>query len=1031
MRQCDLDSDYDRTRSAVESPASKLLSDRVVGAKRRLCVTTVTGLLTGLLLLGGCAKPPESPREAEEEVAHLATIVPKKALNITAFGAPGGKSINAVTLQSPTDTVIPLLMRQADCSLTLLYGDAAGARRGAATANYQNALLTGAGVAPPANPFPQGCADNRRGIAAEQVLALGQRSDGAYYGALVQDAGIVVAVASATTGLISQNTITLTTGPTETVLRLAAGDFNGDGKPDLVATIQGSTESLAVLRGNGDGTFAAPVRYTVSGLGFYVVADDFNNDNHVDLATVTVTGVDLATFQTVVTVLSGNGDGTFAAPQVVATSSGYGGGLIVSADFNGDGRRDIAVASGQIFLGQTNGAFSPVPGSPISFGGSALAAGDFDRDGRTDLAVAGDVVQIWHGTGDGHFTKPDAAYALNPVSAIRSLAAIDIDGDGKLDLVSGLASGGVIGPNDTSGVTQFLLGLGDGHFSSISAYARTNSVLADFNGDGKLDLLGFGDASTGSPGFQPMLGSGNGDFAPGPLSQVGFSPANALNSQGLTYIAVDLNSDQKLDLVAAGGTTFAARLGNGDGSFHATGTDVALPFAGGSAVRGFVTGDFNGDGKADIAGIGNVQVSNTTASGEVVVLDGKGDGTFQALRVVDNGLLNPDGIAAADFNGDGHVDLAVIALGLSFGSSPQPGNVRIYRGIGDGTFQPAQILNSTLNPRVMGVGDVNGDGRPDVVVLSVPPLSFNGTLEVYLANSNGSFTAVPSRAMPDAGSTSSIAIGDIDGDGHADLVLGGCCNSVTTAVFSGNGDGTFGAEKSVGIGPNTQAAALGDLNGDGRPDIVTEQSSGAYTDVFINRPVTKASTADFLISAANASGTVNSGQAVQTTITLTPIGGYAGTISLSCSGLPTGATCGFAPNGVAVNGSAATSTVTISTTARVVSATVGPTGLLFAGAMILGLLRSRVFKRQSIGSAWQLNAWVLLVCVGLVAGCGGGSSSSSSTSPSSSSSSASSSSSTSSSSSSAAGTPVGTSTVTITATGGAIVKSISYSLTVN
>ena len=773
----------------------------------------------------------------------LAEIKPKTAGSTQ--NTHVGQSLNRAAQQSPSDIVFPFLVRQPDCSFSLHYSDLTGTLR-AQTTNYQNVLLTLVGLTPSPNPFPQGCADNRRGVSAEQGLVLGVRTDGAYYGALVNSAGsgVIVTVASSS-AIVVQNTITLTTGPTESVLRLAAGDFNGDGKPDLVATILGNTEILAVLLGNGDGTFAAPVRYPVTGLGFHVVVDDFNNDNRLDFATVTVTGVDLASFRTVVTVLPGNGDGSFGAPQVAATANGFGGGAFVSADFNGDGRRDIASASGLIFLGQANGTFTPGPGNPVSFGSSdlpaALAAGDFDGDGRSDLAVAttDGVVQLWRGNGDGRFTHLDIAYALFP-TAFRSLAAIDIDGDGHLDLVAGLASGGGVGPNISSGgTTQFLFGLGNGHFASIPAYERASALLADFNGDGKLDLLGFGDANAGTPGFQPLLGAGDGSFTPGPLSPVGFTPSNSLGQrQGITYLAADLNNDRRVDVVAAGGSTFSARLGKGDGSFQAAGADLVLPYAGGSPLRGFVAADFNGDGKADIAGIGNVQVSNTTASGEVIVLDGKGDGSFQPLRAIDNGLLNPVGIVTADFNGDGHADLAVISRGVSFGASPQPGDVRLYRGNGDGSFQPALILNNTLYPSVIGVGDVNGDGRPDLIVVSVPPLSFDGTLEVYLANSNGTFTAVASRALPNSGATYTIAVGDIDGDGHADLVLGGCCNSGTTAVFAGNGDGTFGPEQSVGVGQSTQAAALGDLNGDGRLDVVAEQSFGVYADVFINKPET-------------------------------------------------------------------------------------------------------------------------------------------------------------------------------------------------
>src|SRR5207302_473433 len=158
------------------------------------------------------------------------------------------------------------------------------------------------------------------------------------------------------------------------------------------------------------------------------------------------------------------------------------------------------------------------------------------------------------------------------------------------------------------------------------------------------------------------------------------------------------------------GTTISVLLGNRDGTFRA-----ALTFAAGSGPYSVAVGDFNGDGRPDlaVANYGSLQQPGTTSS----VLLGNGDGTFRAARTntVDT---NPSSVAVGDFNGDGKPDLAVAnSANNTWPSSGQlPGNLSVLLGNGDGTFRAAQTFTTGTTPEYLAVGDFNGDGKADLAV---------------------------------------------------------------------------------------------------------------------------------------------------------------------------------------------------------------------------------------------------------------------------------------------------------------------------
>ena len=322
---------------------------------------------------------------------------------------------------------------------------------------------------------------------------------------------------------------------------LAAADFNRDRLLDLAVT-NSTSNTVTVLTGNGDGTFSVK---STSGTGTNPVAvatGDFNGDNKADLA-IANSG------DSTITILLGNGDGTFTATASTLVT-GAGPVAIAVADFNRDGRLDLAVANSRehdasIFLGNGDGTFmTELSGAITATTPHALAAGDFNGDGFLDLAVANqdsNSLTILLGNGDGSFTLSQNLATGNTPSAIL---VADFNGDGKLDLASA---------NQGENALAVLLGNGDGTFTSHSTPATgaapVSLVAGDFDGDGKLDLAvsNSGDATTSL-----LLGNGDGTFQPHLDSPASPGPAQLVNG--------DFNQDGKLDLAVPCSTVNAITI---------------------------------------------------------------------------------------------------------------------------------------------------------------------------------------------------------------------------------------------------------------------------------------------------------------------------------------------------------------------------------------------------------------------------------------------------------------------------------------
>ena len=344
--------------------------------------------------------------------------------------------------------------------------------------------------------------------------------------------------------------------------------------------------------------------------------------------------------------------------------------------------------------------------------------------------------------------------------------------------------------------------------------ANPSSVaVGDFNGDGVPD---FATANFGANTVSVLLGNGDGTFqAAQTYATAGFNPE---------FVAVgDVNLDGRQDLaVAQSGSTpslVSVLLGNGDGSFQ-----PARIFATGQGSLSVAIGDVNGDGRPDL-------VAANYYSNDVSVLLGNGDGTFQAAQSFPTAGMNPVTVAVGDFNGDGRPDLAV-TNGANTTSGAVPGNLAVLLGNGDGTFQAARTIDVGITPAFVAVRDVNGDGRPDLAVANFR----SNDVSVLLGNGDGTFQAP--RNFDTGTGPLSIAVGDVNSDGQADLAVANFDFNIrgpnTVSVLLGNGDGTFQAAQAFSVGTNPASVAVGDFNGDVRQDLAVGNFNSDNVSVLIN-----------------------------------------------------------------------------------------------------------------------------------------------------------------------------------------------------
>jgi Bacterial Ig-like domain (group 3)/FG-GAP-like repeat/FG-GAP repeat len=564
-------------------------------------------------------------------------------------------------------------------------------------------------------------------------------------------------------------------------------DFNNDGLPDLAYL---TTTGFSIALNTGGGHFGPAQSYPLTGAANFetIASGDFNGDGKQDL----VFAIGSGSVSGPAAYVSGNGDGTFGAPATISGTVQQ----IAVGDFNGDGYSDLAyftpanktpanpsvvvLPGGSSGLADTGVAISAIGAIPSFLTAVSLTG----KGGNLDLVLGNNTetlsvptqsnTLIFLGNGKGDFQSP-VSYAANSVYGV-----VDLNGDGIPDLA------GLEQPYDDG--LPYAPGNGDGTFQALPSTPNGQSAqgltVADMNGDGLADAILFG--QTGAP--QVFLARGDGRFTPVPNSSL--SPV----APGL-IVAADFNGDGNIDIAVILPGSFspgnnqpvtnaavAVYLGNGDGTLtfrRETQLNIAV-------VTAAVSGDFNGDKKQDLALLYSGQGGYTTAS---VFLPGNGDGTFGTAKQIPlaTNTTSTGVLQAVDLNGDGITDL--IALGAS------------YLGSAAGTFSTAlQIL-----PGDGWAADLNGDGKYELLGFASGITAGNGSLNVYSGNGDGTFSSTPQTSPASViGGYYATAVGDVNGDGLPDIavnVQSAGENDVT--IFLNQGGGSFTQDQTqyfAGIG---------------------------------------------------------------------------------------------------------------------------------------------------------------------------------------------------------------------------------------
>jgi cysteine-rich repeat protein len=614
----------------------------------------------------------------------------------------------------------------------------------------------------------------------------------------------------------------------------AAGDLNGDGKLDLIIPEIGASDTdpgdVAILLGNGDGTFTAKPSLVAGTHPVTVVIADFNGDGKPDLA-VNDTGTGAGNKD--IWILLGNGDGTFAAasPFAAATTCPDASptvgcfGWLVAADVNGDGKVDVAVSRTgtrtndvAVLLGDGNGNLGTA--SFVSAGATPLwlAAGDFDGDGALDFATAN---PKFIGTSSGNVSillRDDlggfaAPTKLEGVAIPESVEVGDFNGDGNLDLVVG-DGGKLFALNNGANDVAIILGRGDGTFMlapNVGTGTSPQSVaISDFNADGKPDLAV---ANRDSNDVSIRLGTGGGGFGAASNIAVGTSP------QSIAVGEFNFAGGRDLAVANAGSNNVSILLGNGNGTFGAP-----TNFAAGTSPQSVAIGDFNLDGKVDLA------VANAGSNNASILL-GNGNGTFGAPTNFAAGT-GPQSVAVGDFNLDAKPDVVVANAGSD--------NVSILLGDGHGGFAAAVNYGVGASPQSVAVGYFNFDGKPDLAVAN----GLSDDVSILLGHGDGTFGAATNFASGKGhdfnGSLQSnavcVKVGDFNGDGKVDLaVANALANDV--AILSGRGNGTFAAPTIFGVEQHPSSVAIGDFDADARFDLAVTNAGSDNVSILSNLTV--------------------------------------------------------------------------------------------------------------------------------------------------------------------------------------------------
>jgi hypothetical protein len=629
---------------------------------------------------------------------------------------------------------------------------------------------------------------------------------------------------------------------------LISTDLNGDGKPDLVVENAGDNTVSVLFNTAATGataaSFATQQTFSTGAGSFFLTTGDINSDGKPDLIVVNNSGVAVL----LNTMAPGAFTGSFNAQHTFATGSSPW--AAAAADVNGDGKADLIVTNYNdntvsVLLnitasGATVPSFAAQQIFPVGSGPRSVAAADVNGDGKPDLIVTNSIggsVSILLNTNvpGANLLRfaPAVTFASGQIPNAVSVA--DVNGDGKPDLV--VANQGT----NTVSVLLNTTATGDASVPSFAAQqqftdANLNAVTAaDVNGDGKPDLI--------------MANSGNNTVSvlpnttpPGAVSTSFATMQNFGTGNGTDSVTTaDVNGDGKRDIIVANSSDGTVSV-----LLNTAAPGVSIPtfatqqtFSAGIEPNNVTAADLNGDGRPDIVVTDDLQhtvvvLLNTTAPGNTLL-------SFTPQQAFLSGSNRPNSVAIADVNGDGKSDLIMATQGNDSNNISVLLNTTAP-GATTPSFAAAQTFaTGSGNPNFITTADINGDGKSDLVATN------GGNAVSLLLNTTApgtmtlSFAAAQSFSTPNG--PSSVSAVDIDGDGRPDLIVSNSAFAIPSNTVSvllnttapGASAPSFATQQAFATGEYPHSAIATDINSDGKPDIVVANTGSGTISVLINR----------------------------------------------------------------------------------------------------------------------------------------------------------------------------------------------------